>query len=115
MLLSTINLLMGVDAVSEDIVDGEELNLPPIPPPGGLLDGPDEDLDVNDKIDPDEIVDLVNDADQSKIIQPVVDEEIDPNYNDGEDSEGENENVEMCEQIPEEIEGDLIPDLQSEA
>ena len=83
MLLSDIDLLMGVDLVSNEIVSGEELDLPSITPSGVLLNGPDEDLEVDDEIDPEEIVDLVNDAAQNNVIPSANEEERSPDVNDG--------------------------------
>ena len=114
MLLSNIDLLMGVDSVSNEIIDGEELDLPSITPPGGLLSGPDEDLEVDDEIDPEEIVDLVNDAAQNNVIPSASEEEVNPGVNDNDAIESDGKDFELCDEMPEEVVEDEIPDLESE-
>ena len=131
MILTDIDLLEGVGTASEIVVDGPEfLNLSSGEhPPGELLDGPDEDLSVDEGVDPEEVADLIGDAQRDKELQcpeeeggdnigpgydPVeeVDHEESENYDDVMKKEMENDKPDLIAKSNEDMEQQEGPPLR---
>ena len=117
MVLIDIDLLSGVDEFTDGITNEETLVDLPETPPGGLLNGPDEELAADEEIEESEVADLLDDATNNvqNVAPPANDDVNDVSGEGGEEDEGSEDGPEICDEfVDEEIE-DPIPDLESEA
>ena len=111
MILEDIDLLTGLQEIRNHVVDGEYLDVPSgDQAPGGLLNGPDEDLKVDKGIDQEEVADLLEDA--AEYINPQQDGKEEPEAPGGHEfniqNDDESNNPENCDEILPEVGGAVI-------
>lgn len=116
MLLTDIDLMREVDEYNHVITNEQGLVDMPTVRTSELLDGPDEDLEVNEEIDPGKIADLLDDSKRnpSSTIPPVINDGDNELAEDAEDDEGSNDDPEISEEFVNDFTDDTIPDLESE-
>ena len=108
---------VDLSELNDHVIDGENLDLPlENPAPSELLSNEDEELDVDEDIDPKELAGLIHDSRQARIPDGNEIEDQRELENEGVNSESEHDDGARCDKVSiNESMGEIIPDLESEA